>query len=64
MTMKMIIARIEPEEDELLCDLYFRLKESTDNFTKNHQDVAITLEELKDENCVLMKSIKLGESVN
>lgn len=62
--MKMIMAKIYPEDDELLCDLYHRMKEGVEYYTNNHQDMTITINQDTEENCLLIKSLKLGENVN
>lgn len=62
--MKITIAKVFPQDDELLCDLYWRMKENIEYFTNNHQDVAMNIKEDVEEGCVLVKSLKMEESVN
>ncbi len=62
--MKMIMAKIYPEDDELLCDLYSRMKEHTEYFTEKNKDVTIKIKENTEENCLMVSSLKLGESAN
>ncbi len=62
--MKMIIAKIYPEDDELLCDLYHRMKENTEYFINKNQDVTISIKQNIEDNCLDVKSLKLGESIN
>ena len=60
----MIIAKIYPENDEPLYELYYRMKENIEYYMNNHQDVSITVNQNKEEGCLLIKSLKLDEHVN
>lgn len=62
--MKMTIAKVFPEDDELLCDLYYRMKENIEYYLNIHQDTSIDVIKDEEENCVLIKSLKLEDSVN
>ncbi len=62
--MKITIAKIYPDDEELLCDLYHRMKENVEYFTNKHQDVTIDIKQNEEENCLMIKSLTLGESVN
>ncbi len=62
--MKIIIAKVFPEEDELLIDLHSRMKENLDYYTSLHGDTTISIYPKEDENCVVIKSLKLEDSVN
>lgn len=62
--MKMTIAKIFPEDDELLCDLYYRMKDNIEYYLDQHHDTSIDVIQNIEENCVLIKSLKLGDSVN
>lgn len=62
--MKIVVAKIYPENEELLCDLYSRMKTNVEYFINNHQDVSVTLDQDVLDNCILVKSLKLGESAN
>tara|TARA_R110000868_G_scaffold104015_2_gene286109 strand:- start:86 stop:268 length:183 start_codon:yes stop_codon:yes gene_type:complete len=60
--MKILRAKIYPDEGELLSDLFCRMQHSVEMYTKKHKDT--TAEVFKQEDCVLINSIKLGESAN
>ena len=62
--MKITIAKVFPKDDEPLDDLYFRMKDNIEYFLNNHQDVSMTINQDDVENCILVKSLKLGENVN
>jgi hypothetical protein len=62
--MKITIAKVFPEDDEQLSELYWRMKENIEYFTNNHQDVTMNIKEIVEEGCILVKSLKLEESVN
>lgn len=62
--MKIVLAKVYPEDKELLCDLYSRMQTNVEFFINKNQDVSVTLDQDVIENCILVKSLKLGESAN
>ena len=60
--MKITIAKILPQDDELLCDLYYRMKEHLEYYTNKHQDTSIDISQ--EDGYVLIKSLKLEDNVN
>lgn len=60
----MSIFKIFPDDDQLLCDLYWSIKENLDYYVDNHQDTSITVQQKEEENCILIKSLKLEDSAN
>lgn len=62
--MKMSIFKIFPQNDQLLCDLYHDVKENLDYYVDSHHDTSVTVEKEEGENCILIKSLKLEDSVN
>lgn len=62
--MKIMVAKVYPEDKELLCDLYSRMQTNIEYFLNNHQDVSMILDQNILENYVLVKSLTLGESAN
>ncbi len=62
--MKIMIAKVYPENDELLCDLYSRMQTNIEYFINNHQDVSMTINQNILKGCILVKTLKLGEHAN
>lgn len=62
--MKMIIAKVYPENNELLYQLYDRIINNTEYFLNKNQDVTMLIRQNFEENCLMIKSLKLEESVN
>ena len=58
------MAKVFPQDDELLCDLYSRMKENILKLTHTHFDSSITVEQNTEENYLLVKSLTLGEQAN
>lgn len=62
--MRIVLAKIYPENDEPLCDLYYRIRENTDKLKWKHGDSSIIIEQDTEDNCLIFKSLILGESAN
>lgn len=61
--MMISLAKIYPEE-ELLCDLYHRMKDNFEYFLDKHPDVTISIKKNKKEGYLMIKTLTLGEQVN
>jgi hypothetical protein len=62
--MKLINAKIQPNEGETLDDLVLASKERMDEYAKKHPDFTCVIEKHIDENYIMIRTLKLGDSAN
>lgn len=63
MSIKVIECKLHPE-DETLDELSDRVEYRLNTYAKKHLDFSSVIEKYPDENYIIIKSIKLEESVN
>jgi hypothetical protein len=62
--MKLINAKIQPNEGETLDDLVLVSQERMDEYAKKHPDFTCVIEKHIDENYIMIRTLKLGDSAN
>jgi len=62
--MKLINAKIKPNEGETLDDLVLASQERMDEYAKKHPDFTCVIEKHIDENYIMIRTLKLGDSAN
>jgi len=62
--MKLINAKIKPNEGETLDDLVLASQERMDEYAKKQPDFTCVIEKHIDENYIMIRTLKLGDSAN